>query len=68
MRIGLIPNIIHVLYKNRDISEANRFIKNLINKLNLEKNDRILDVACGKGRHSIFLNSFRVSSYRNRPF
>ena len=47
----------HILYKNRDISEANRFIKNLINKLNLEKNDRILDVACGKGRHSIFLNS-----------
>ena len=47
----------HILYKNRDASEANQFIKNLINKLNLEKNDRILDVACGKGRHSIFLNS-----------
>ena len=47
----------HILYKNRDTSEANQFIKNLINKLNLEKNDRILDVACGKGRHSIFLNS-----------
>ena len=55
----------HILYKNRDISEANRFIKNLINKLNLEKNDRILDVACGKGRHSI-LNSLGFSW--NRPF
>ena len=47
----------HILYRNRDTSEANHFIKNLINKLNLEKNNRILDVACGKGRHSIFLNS-----------
>ena len=47
----------HILYKNRDTSEANYFIKNLINKLSLEKNNRILDVACGKGRHSIFLNS-----------
>ena len=47
----------HILYKNRDTSEANQFIKNLINKLNLEKKNRILDVACGKGRHSIFLNS-----------
>mgnify|MGYP001293862581 FL=1 len=47
----------HILYKSRDTSEANHFIKNLINKLNLEKNNRILDVACGKGRHSIFLNS-----------
>jgi len=47
----------HILYKNRDKNEANHFIKNLIDKLNLEKNNKILDVACGKGRHSIFLNS-----------
>ena len=25
--------------------------------MNLDKDDSILDLACGKGRHSIFLNS-----------
>jgi len=46
----------HILYKNRDFKEAEDFIKNLSNHLKIAKNAKILDLACGKGRHSIFLN------------
>ena len=54
----------HILYKNRDFKEAELFIKNLVRYLNLDAlDDSILDLACGQGRHSIFLNSlgFRVT-------
>ena len=47
----------HTLYENRDYKEAEVFIKNIVKYLNLDKDDSILDLACGKGRHSIFLNS-----------
>ena len=47
----------HVLYKNRDYKEAEVFIKMIVKYLNLDKDDSILDLACGKGRHSIYLNS-----------
>lgn len=47
----------HILYKHRDYQEAEVFIKNIVTYLNLDKDDSILDLACGKGRHSIFLNS-----------
>ncbi len=47
----------HVLYKNRDYNEAANFIDNLINHLKLTTNDVVWDLACGKGRHSIYLNS-----------
>jgi len=46
----------HLLYNNRDFSEAERFMSNLLKHLDLEKGSSILDLACGKGRHSIFLN------------
>jgi cyclopropane fatty-acyl-phospholipid synthase-like methyltransferase len=46
----------HKLYKSRDDKEAERFINNLINNLQLNLESTILDLACGKGRHSIFLN------------
>lgn len=45
----------HVLYKHRDEKEAEHFLGNLIRKLNLKKGSEILDLACGKGRHSVFL-------------
>jgi SAM-dependent methyltransferase len=51
----------HLLYKNRDYKEAEVFIKNLASYLNLDKDDKILDLACGKGRHSIYLNSLGYS-------
>ena len=46
----------HILYKDRDYEEAERFIKNLVTHLKLPENSKILDLACGKGRHSVFLN------------
>lgn len=45
----------HLLYKNRDNNEASLFIDALIQYLKPEKNSTMLDVACGKGRHSIHL-------------
>lgn len=47
----------HILYKDRDYNEAQHFMDNLTNYLNLPENGTILDLACGKGRHSIYLNS-----------
>lgn len=47
----------HILYKNRNNDEAKAFMKNLVSFLKLPKNNSILDLACGKGRHSIFLNT-----------
>jgi len=46
----------HILYKNRDDNEAVGFIDNIIKYLNPEPSAKILDAACGKGRHSIYLN------------
>ncbi|MDG1148045.1 MAG: class I SAM-dependent methyltransferase [Crocinitomicaceae bacterium] len=46
----------HILYKNRDDAEAKKFILNLIDNLKLPKTDKVLDLACGKGRHSVTLN------------
>ena len=46
----------HILYKNRDKKEAEFFINNLIKKLKIKKNSKILDLACGVGRHSFYLN------------
>lgn len=45
----------HLLYQHRDESEANRFIAQLIQFLNPQKGSLMLDIACGKGRHSIAL-------------
>jgi len=47
----------HILYKNRDLSEAKAFIGNLCRNLNLPQGSEILDLACGKGRHSKTLHS-----------
>ena len=46
----------HILYKDRDYTEAQVFMDNLTIYLNLPENGKILDLACGKGRHSIYLN------------
>lgn len=47
----------HILYKDRDYAEAQVFMDNLTNYLNIPEKGKILDLACGKGRHSIYLNS-----------
>ena len=46
----------HILYKNRDQEEAEKFLININNLKYLKKNSKILDIACGKGRHSLFLS------------
>jgi SAM-dependent methyltransferase len=46
----------HILYKNRNDEEAQAFMDNITHYLNMPENGTILDLACGKGRHSIYLN------------
>lgn len=48
----------HSLYKNRNEEEAENFIQNLIDFLNINPDSKVVDLACGKGRHSITLNKF----------
>lgn len=42
----------HMLYADRDEREAAAFIERLIDRLAPAKEARMLDVACGKGRHA----------------
>lgn len=46
----------HILYADRDYEEAQLFMDNITEYLNLPDDAKILDLACGKGRHSIYLN------------
>ncbi|MCZ4409227.1 class I SAM-dependent methyltransferase [Cryomorphaceae bacterium 1068] len=46
----------HLLYSNRDENEAERFIHNLLKYLSPDKKTHFLDLACGKGRHSLTVN------------
>ncbi|MFZ4105415.1 class I SAM-dependent methyltransferase [Flavobacterium sp.] len=46
----------HILYKDRNYREAQVFMDNLTHYLNLPDKAKVLDLACGKGRHSIYLN------------
>ena len=45
----------HLLYQHRDEEEALQFINTLIQYLNPAKGSTMVDVACGKGRHSKIL-------------
>ena len=47
----------HILYKERNDEDAQVFMRNITSFLNLPKTCHILDLPCGKGRHSVFLNS-----------
>ena len=47
----------HILYKDRDDTDARIFMQNITAFLELPSQTHILDLACGKGRHSVFLNS-----------
>ncbi len=46
----------HILYDYRNDDEARHFMRNLVDYLQLAKGDKILDLPCGKGRHSLFLH------------
>ena len=42
----------HLLYADRDEKEAAEFINNLVDHLKPQPGSRMLDVACGNGRHA----------------
>lgn len=45
----------HKLYQHRNDDDASKLIDNLFNYLNPEPNSKILDLACGKGRHAAYI-------------
>jgi SAM-dependent methyltransferase len=47
----------HILYKDRNHAEAKKFLDHLIQFCKPGMNSRMLDQACGKGRHARYLNS-----------
>lgn len=46
----------YILYSQRNTAEAEGFINHLVKFLHLPKEARLLDIACGRGRHAIYLN------------
>ncbi|MFK7756754.1 MAG: class I SAM-dependent methyltransferase [Flavobacteriales bacterium] len=59
----------HILYGDRDYSEASKFIETIIGFLNPSKTSFLVDAACGSGRHSIHLNElgYRVKGFDLSP-
>ena len=47
----------HTLYKDRNHEEAQLLIDNLTHYLNLPEDAKVLDLACGRGRHSVYLST-----------
>ncbi len=47
----------HILYKHRNDNDAQLFMKNITQFLQLPTTAHIADLPCGKGRHAVFLNS-----------
>lgn len=45
----------HTLYKQHDDQDAQTSIDHLLTVMNLQPSARVLDLACGKGRHSRYL-------------
>lgn len=41
-----------LLYKNRNEEEASKFINRIVNELVMPPSAKVLDLACGKGRHA----------------
>lgn len=50
------------IYEHRDIDEARRDIRDIIRLIKAEKDDRILDLCCGSGRH---LRALYEEGYRH---
>lgn len=46
----------HILYHQRNDEEAEFFIDNLCALLKPQPEVKLLDIACGRGRHSVYLN------------
>lgn len=58
-----------ILYQHRNYSEAERFIDRLLSHLAPPPPSHFLDLACGRGRHSIYINKagFRVTGIDLSP-
>ena len=46
----------HILYENHDFLEAEGFIDKLTKKLSLRLHSSVADIACGRGRHALYLS------------
>jgi SAM-dependent methyltransferase len=46
----------HLLYSQRNQQEAEFFINNLCSRLKLNPHNHLFDIACGRGRHAVYLN------------
>lgn len=46
----------HILYQHRNDVEANAFIERLVAHLSLKPGTKVLDLACGKGRHAVMFH------------
>jgi SAM-dependent methyltransferase len=59
----------HILYENHNFEEAETFIDNLIRFLQPNPGARILDLACGRGRHAYYLckKGFQVTGIDLSP-
>lgn len=59
----------HTLYQDRNIAEAQYFLQNLIETLPVKPHDRIIDIACGRGRHTLYLaaQGFQVTGIDLSP-
>ena len=57
-------NYYHTLYKHRDSIEAKKFIDTLVKYLNIKKGLKVLDLACGAGRHSKHLEKSMLITNR----
>ena len=55
----------HILYQHRDDTEAQFLIDHLVGYLNIGEGESVLDLACGRGRHAIYLASkgYQVTGY-----
>ena len=47
----------HILYKNHDDQEAKYFIDSFLSYFQFPPSLKVMDLACGRGRHSAYLNS-----------
>ena len=45
----------HALYAHRNEAEATAFVETLVKHLGLNPGSKVVDVACGKGRHAAHL-------------
>lgn len=42
----------HILYRQRDQGEADRFVDNIATRISISNHDDVLDIPCGRGRHT----------------